>query len=211
MKSFSQFIVCAGLVLSFSVPAHAVPVTDQIAAAINNNDHKLVQTLVKDNPQLTGKTEDMLLKNVFTNVEKQPQGAAKTMLTASMIAPGITPKDASMVAEGVRKIVKLIADKALFVCNPEANANTSQVKAGTDGKNKEDMLAIHKILGAAEDVAKTPAIVAVDPKLFADISAMRSRCEMEDAMLAESPKHRVQHLPPNITPPPLPPPPASPD
>lgn len=209
MRNLGVFIVLFGIVMILNTSAQAVPVADQISAAIASNDYKLVQSLVKDNPSVVGHAEDSLLMNVYNNIVNQPQGAARAMATASTIAPGITPKDAKSVAENVKKIVKLIADKALFVCNPEANANTSQVQAPGDGKKLEDQKAIGSILASAEDIAKTPAIVAVEPQLFAAIEAQRSECATdEDALLAQLPGHQPQRLPPHIVPPPTP---ASPD
>ncbi len=212
MRRFHKSLFILGVVLSLSAPVQAATVADRIVTAIANNDYAQVQTLVRSNPNMTGAATDSLLKKVLGNVVDKPQGAARSMTTASVIAPGITPTDAKPVAENLRKLVKLIADKQLLICNPEAQANVGDVQAAMDPRKIEDAKAVASILDSAEDIAKTPAIVAVDPKLFADIDAQRSQCQTgDDALLAQSPGFRPQRFPHNIKPVPPPINPASPD
>ncbi len=213
MRQFQKLLFVLGFTLFACAQTQAATVAEQIVSAIASSDYALVQTLVKSNPNMTGKAEDTLLKKVLGNVVDKPQGAAKTMSTASVIAPGITPADARTVAEGLRKVVKLIADKQLLICNPEAQANVSDTQTAPDPKKVADAKAVASILDSAEDIAKTPAIVAIDPKLFAEIDAQRAQCQTGDeALLAQSPSNRPGHQRPNIIPPIIPPVnPASPD
>lgn len=202
-----RFLIAALFVVALNTSANAVPAADQINAAIRNNDYKLVQILVKNNPQVLGQAEDLLLKNVALNIEKQPQSALKTMTVATSMSPSIQAKDAKIVAEDLRKIVKIIVDQALFLCNPEANSNTSEVKVSTANRNSADIKAVSDVLGSTEEIAKLPPIIAVDPNLYSEIGAMRSRCDTEDPLLAQLPNSHIHHFPPD----PPPPPPASPD
>ena len=214
MRSLNKLLIVCGFVLSTISFAHAASIAEQIVTAIAGNDFNRVQTLVKNNPNTTGQAENSLITSAHGNLESMPQNAAKAMSTASTLAPGITPPDAKAVAENVRNLVKTIADKALLNCNPEANDNTGQLQTSESSKKIADQKAIASILDYAEEIAKTPAIVAVEPQLFADIAAMRAQCE--EALLAQLPGQQPQNLPPGLIPTPIPPPspppiPASPD
>lgn len=205
-KAYKKALIIAGVLAVLSAPAYAATPAEQIVSAIAVGNYGLVESIVKLNPGSTGHAENTLLTNVYGNVVPQPQGAAKAMSTASVIAPGITPTDAKPVAEGVRKIVKLIADKALLVCNPETNANTGDVQTPADPKKVADAKAVSSVLESAQEIAKMPAIVAVDPQLFSDIDAMMAACETgEEALLAQLPGSRPRTLPPHLIPPPFPP------
>jgi hypothetical protein len=205
-------VVVAGIFLASVPSARAATVSEQITTAIADKNYRHVQTLAKSDPNVVGHAENSLLKHAQGNLTKRPQDSANAMAAAAAIAPGITPKDAREVADNVKNIVKDIADKALFLCNPESNANTAQVRTPEEKKKIEDAKAIASVLESSENIAKTPAVVAVAPRLFADIAAQRQAC-IEDPLLAQSanfqrPSRPVRPIPPE---PPPPPPPASPN
>ena len=173
MYRMRNILVVLGCLAVVSFSAQAASVSDQIVSAIAKGDYKTVQTLVGNHPGTTGRAEDALLDKVLDKLISKPQDAAQAMTVASAMTAGITPADAPSVAQDLRKIVKTIADKSLLICNPEANANTGEVNAPTDLKKVADAKAIIAILDSAEAMAHTPVIMAVDPKLYAQIQAHR--------------------------------------
>jgi len=211
MHKSIKLLAVTGLFFIFSSAANAGNVSDQIKDAVRKGDFNLVQTLVGKNPGTTGKAEDTLLKHVHGKIENDPVHASKAMSTASFLAPGIIPPDAPNVADNVQKIVKLIADKALYVCNPEANDNASQLQTPEQKRKIETAKAVAKILDDAGTIAQLPVIVAIRPQLFAEIQAQSAQCATDDALLAQKPGYRPQRFPPHLIPDPVPPTPASPD
>jgi hypothetical protein len=212
MLKLVRLLLAVGLFLTLTSTAYAAGVSDQVKDAVVKGDFNLVQSLVGKNPGATGKAEDALLKRTYGKLVDDPEHAAKAMSTASYLAPGIIPPDAQSVVDGLEKIVKLITDKSLLICNPEANANSGELQTPVDPKKIAAAKAVAAVLDDAGKIAQLPVIVAVQPQLFAQIQAASAQCETGDeASLAQMP-HLPQHLPPHLVPVPDPRPhPASPD
>ena len=207
MRRVQNFLVVIGCLAVLSFSAQAASVSDQIVSAIAKGDYKTVQALVGNHPGTTGKAENALLSSTLDKLISKPQEAAVAMTVASSMTAGIKPADAASVAQDLRKIVKTIADKALLICNPETNANTGELNATADPKKVADAKAIASILDSAEAIAQTPAIVAIDPQLFAQIQAQSDQCETgDDALLAQKPNFRPQTILPHLQNPGFPPP-----
>lgn len=208
MKKILQFFVVMTLMALVSVSAEAASIGEQIAGAVAKKDYKTVQALVGGNPGSTGAAQGALLDSALDKLVKNPQEAAQAMTVASSLAKGLAPKDASAVAEKLKKIVKTIADKSLLICNPETSADSSNKQAPLDPKKAADAEAIMAVLSAAESIAEAPAIVAVAPELFAQIQEQSGQCETgEDALLAQRPGLRPGNIMPHLQNPGFPPPP----
>jgi len=209
MGKIAKLFVFVGLLSIASFSAKAAGLAEQVAAAIAKGDYKTVRTLVNDNPGSTGQAQNALLDAALGKLVSQPQEAAQIMTVASSLSKGIEPKDAGSIAEKLRKIVKTIADKSLLVCNPEAADDASRIQAPLDPKKTADAQAISSVMEAAGALAQAPAIVAIDPELFAQIQEKSGQCQTgdEEALLAQRPLARPGTIMPHLQRPGFPPPP----
>jgi len=145
-----------------------------------------------------------LLKLTHSVVAENPERASLAMTAASTLASHITSTGAGGVVEDVKALIKLIADKALLICNPAASDDQSQVKTPTDPKKAAAAEAMASVMNSAETIAQTPVIMAIDPQLVAQIQAQSAQCqEGEEALLAQRPRFSPPRIPPSILPPPL--------
>jgi len=206
-KVLKFMVIALGLLLASS-NVNAANVVDQINEAIKNGDFKRVQTLVNSNPSTADQAERSLLKLVQDVVSDDPERASLAMTAASTLSPHITPSGAGGVVDDVKFLIKLIADKALLICNPSASDDSGQVKTPADPKKAAAAEAMASVMNGAETIAQVPAILAIDPQLVAQIQAQSAQCqEGETALLAQRPRFSPPRITPHIQPPPINPPP----
>lgn len=195
MRSILKFLFVLSLIVFGCSSAQAASVSEQINTAIKNGDYAAVQTLVGKNPTSTDLAERTLIQTAFSDLMTKPKNSESAMMSAAMMSGGITPAGASDVAGGLKKIVDMIADKALLVCNVDQGSDQSRLTASTDPTKLANQKAIMAILGSAEAIAQTPVIVKNYPQLLAQIQGETAKCGDEEALLAQRPGSRPGVLP----------------
>ncbi len=206
MKNIINFLAIVCCLILISPLTHAASVMEQINGAIKQGDFKSVQALVDKNPDFADKTILALLDLVEKSLINAPESAALAMTAGSTMAPRITPSGAGPIAGDIKGIIKIIADKALLICNPAASDDQKQVQTPGDAKKAVLAQAMATIMNGAETIAQAPAILALDPQLVAQIQAQSAQCQEGDPLLAQRPGFRPPHFPPFISPPPVYPP-----
>lgn len=201
-------LLSAALILFAGISVQAATIAEQISEAVAKGNYKTVQTLVNENPSSTGQAQNILLDSALGKLVSNPQEAAQAMTVASALTKDIEPKDAPLIAEKLKKIVKTIADKSLLICNPETSDDAGRLQTALDPKKLADAQAISSVMDAAEAIAQAPAIVAIEPKLFAQIQEQSGQCRTgEEALLAQRPSMRPGTIMPHLQRPGFPPPP----
>jgi len=199
MKFLIKTLAIVAIMLSGISAAGAATVQDQINSALANNDFKIVKSLVSANPSSADQTLLDLLKLVQEDVAKNPAVADGAMTTANDLLKYMNGPSAGKVAQAVDGVVKTIIDNGLLVCNPDEESEGG--KSAVADKNKANEAFIRNIMKTAEDMAKTPAIVAAMPQLFAQVQSNLEQCENgELAQLAQLPFFSPKG-PPNYKPP----------